>query len=175
MRATLSSDRTREHLEAHAKGDTVTHIGLRAEDVVEYATRGGARALGLDGIVGSLEPGKRADLVLIKNDESPAMFPIVNPYGHVVLQAQRGDVHTVLVNGRDVKYDGHLVGADLPKARQAVQGSVEYLRGTLGDEERVAGMHPDIPESKMLDNPCTCTDYRNASGDPAVAAPRQEM
>ncbi|MGW7611230.1 amidohydrolase family protein [Streptomyces sp. NPDC054766] len=175
MRATLSSDRTREHLEAHAKGDTVTHIGLRAEDVVEYATRGGARALGLDGIVGSIEPGKRADLVLIKNDESPAMFPMVNPYGHVVLQAQRGDVHTVLVNGRVVKYDGHLVGADLPKARQAIQDTVEYLRSTLGEEEWVAGMHPDIPESKVLDNPYTYTDYRNASGDPAVAEPRQEM
>ncbi|MFI6338790.1 amidohydrolase family protein [Streptomyces sp. NPDC050535] len=169
MRATLSSDRTREHFEAHAKGDTVTHIALRAEDVVEYATRGGARALGLDGIVGSIEPGKRADLVLIKNDESPAMFPIVNPYGHVVLQAQRGDVHTVLVNGRVLKYDGHLVGADLPKTRQAIEGTVEYLRGTLGEEEWAAGMHPDIPESKVLDNPYTYTDYRNAPDDPASA------
>ncbi|MFD5629090.1 amidohydrolase family protein [Streptomyces sp. NPDC127072] len=169
MRSTLSSDRTREHLEAHAKGDTVTHIALRAEDVVEYATRGGARALGLDGIVGSIEPGKRADLVLIKNDESPAMFPIINPYGHVVLQAQRGDVHTVLVNGRLVKYDGHLVGADLPKARRAIENTVEHLRGTLGEEEWTAGMHPDIPESKVLDNPYTYTDYRNAPGKPASA------
>ncbi len=163
MRSTLSADRAREHHEAHATGDTVTHIGLRAADVVEYATRGGARALGLDAIVGSLEPGKRADVLLIKNDRSPVMFPILNPYGHVVFQAQRGDVHTVLVNGRVVKYDGELVGISLDKARTAVGETVEYLRAELGDAEWLAGMNPDIPESKVLDNPYTYTDYADKS------------
>src|SRR4029079_6774417 len=46
MRTTLGADRSREHLEAHAGGDTVTHVHLRAEHVVDWATRGGARALG---------------------------------------------------------------------------------------------------------------------------------
>ena len=111
MRATLSADRAREHLEAHARDETVTHHKLRAEQVVDWATRGGAKALGLDSLTGSLEPGKKADVVLIKNDASPVMFPLLNPYGHVVFQAQRGDVHTVVVNGRVVKYDHRLVGA----------------------------------------------------------------
>jgi cytosine/adenosine deaminase-related metal-dependent hydrolase len=75
MRATLSADRAREHLEAHASQETVTHLHLRAEQVVHWATRGGAKALGLDSVVGSLEPGKKADVVLIKNDASPVMFP----------------------------------------------------------------------------------------------------
>lgn len=57
--------------------------------------------------------GKKADVVLLKNDQSPTWFPIVNPYGHVVLQAGRGDVHTVLVNGRMVKHDHRLLGVDL--------------------------------------------------------------
>ena len=48
MRTTLGADRSREHLEAHAKGETVTHVHLRAEQVVDWATRGGARALGRD-------------------------------------------------------------------------------------------------------------------------------
>lgn len=48
MRTTLGADRSREHLEAHAKGDTVTHCGLRADQVVDWATRGGAHALGRD-------------------------------------------------------------------------------------------------------------------------------
>src|SRR5215207_9763126 len=65
MRTTLGADRSREHLEAHAKGDTVTHASLRAEQVVEWATRGGARALGRSGDLGSVEAGKKADLVLI--------------------------------------------------------------------------------------------------------------
>jgi len=156
MRSTLSADRSREHLEAHAGGDTVTHIALRAQEVVEWATRGGARALGLDGIIGSLEPGKRADLVLIKNDESPAMFPILNPFGHVVFQAQRGDVHTVVVNGRVVKYDRHLVDADLSKARRVVEETVDYLRSQLGADWE-SGMSPEIPDSPVLTNPYTYT------------------
>jgi 5-methylthioadenosine/S-adenosylhomocysteine deaminase len=157
MRATLSADRAREHLEAHARDETVTHHVLRAEQVVDWATRGGARALGLDSVTGSVEVGKKADLVLIKNDASPVMFPLLNPYGHVVFQAQRGDVHTVVVNGRVVKYDHQLTGAGLAKARQVVGQTVEYLRGELGPQAWDEGMHPEIPETRVLDNPYTYT------------------
>jgi cytosine/adenosine deaminase-related metal-dependent hydrolase len=157
MRATLSADRSREHLEAHARDETVTHHHLRAERVVAWATRGGSQALGMDGLLGSLEAGKKADVVLIKNEASPVMFPLLNPYGHVVFQAQRGDVDTVLVNGRVVKFRHQLMGMDLGRARQAVEETVEYLRGQLGDEAWVEGMHPEIPEAKVLENPYTYT------------------
>ncbi|WP_418606995.1 amidohydrolase family protein [Georgenia sp. SUBG003] len=163
MRATLSSDRTREHHEAHAKGDTVTNIALRAEEVVAWATRGGAKALGLDRLVGSLEAGKRADVVLIKNDASPVMFPLLNPYGHIAFQAQRADVHTVLVNGKVVKHEHRLVDTGLARARTAVEETVEHLRATLGEEAWQAGMNPEIPESKVLDNPYMYTEYADAS------------
>src|SRR5207302_9359993 len=115
-------------------------------------TRGGSQALGLDGVIGSLEVGKKADVVLIKNDSSPVMFPLLNPYGHVVFQAQRGDVHTVLVNGRLVKFEHRLVGIDLAPARQAIEKTVEYLRGQLGEEALVEGMHPEIPEQRVLES-----------------------
>jgi len=163
MRSTLGADRSREHLEAHAKGDTVTHSSLRAAQVVEWATRGGARALGREDRLGSVEVGKLADLVLIRNERSPVMFPLLNPHGHVVFQAQRGDVHTVLVNGRVVKRDHELVGVDLAAARQAVERTVEHLRAQLGEEAWEKGMNPDIPETKILDNPYTYTDFRSAS------------
>jgi 5-methylthioadenosine/S-adenosylhomocysteine deaminase len=163
MRTTLGADRSREHFEAHAKGDTVTCCTLRAENVVEWATRGGARALGRDSELGSLEPGKKADIVLIKNDRSPVSFPVLHPYGHVAFQAQRGDVHTVLVNGRIVKHEHELVGVDLAAVRREVEATVEHLRGTLGEEAWLKGMNPDIPETKVLDNPYTYTDYRSAS------------
>jgi 5-methylthioadenosine/S-adenosylhomocysteine deaminase len=163
MRATLGADRSREHLEAHAKGETATHCHLHADQVVEWATRGGARALGMDGTIGSLEAGKKADVVLIKNDSSPVMFPLLNPYGHVAFQAQRGDVHTVVVNGRVVKHDHRLVGVDLAKARRTVEATVEHLQGQLGAEAWQAGMNPTVPETKILDNPYTYTDYRSAA------------
>ena len=97
--------------------------------------------------------------MLIKNDASPVMFPLLNPYGHVAFQAQRGDVHTVVVNGRVVKYDHRLAGTDLAKARQVVEQTVEYLQGQLGPEAWAEGMHPEIPETKVLDNPYTYTEW----------------
>ncbi|HKX69458.1 MAG TPA: amidohydrolase family protein [Intrasporangium sp.] len=163
MRATVGSDRAREHLEAHAKGETVTHVHLRAEQAVEWATLGGARALGLGDRLGSIEAGKLADLVLIKNDASPVMFPLLNPFGHVVYQAQRGDVHTVIVNGRVVKHDHALIGIDLPAVRREVDSTVEHLRSELGEEAWIAGMNPEIPETKVLDNPYTYTDYASSA------------
>ena len=161
MRTTLGADRSREHMEAHAKGETVTNATLRAEHVVAWATRGGARALGRDASLGSLEPGKKADVVLIKNDASPVSFPVLNPYGHVAFQAQRGDVHTVIVNGRVVKHDHRLVGIDLAPVRRDVAATLEYLKATLGDEAWVKGMSPEVPETTILDNPYTYTEYHS--------------
>jgi 5-methylthioadenosine/S-adenosylhomocysteine deaminase len=155
MRATLNADRAMEHFEAHAKGVGLTNHILRAEDVVDYATRGGAKALGLDSVIGSVEAGKKADIVLIKNDNSPVSFPVLHPYGHVVYQAQRGDVHTVIINGKVVKLGHKLVGVDLATARQAIGATIEYLRAEHGAEEWEKGMHPEIPEHEVLANPYT--------------------
>jgi cytosine/adenosine deaminase-related metal-dependent hydrolase len=153
MRTTLSADRVREHQEAHGKKETVTHHQLRAEQVVDWATRGGAKALGMDSSIGALTPGRQADVVLLKNDASPAMFPVLNPYGHVVFQAQRGDVHTVVVGGKVVKRDGKLVDADLAAARAKVGATVDYLRETMGEQAWERGMNPEIPEARILHNP----------------------
>ncbi|MET0233546.1 MAG: amidohydrolase family protein [Kibdelosporangium sp.] len=160
MRATLSADRSREHLEAQAAGETVVHNSLRAEHVVEWATMGGARTLGLDDVIGSLTPGKKADVVLIKNDRSPTMFPIVHPYGHVVFQAGRGDVHTVLVNGEFVKRDHELVGVDLARAREAVTATVEFARREIGEQQWDECMNPEIQQTDVIPNPYTYTDYQ---------------
>ncbi|SIM79534.1 amidohydrolase family protein [Micromonospora cremea] len=159
MRTTLGADRSREHLEAHAKQDTITHCHLRAEQVVEWATRGGARALGMDSTIGAITPGRQADIVLIKNDASPVMFPILNPHGHVVFQAQRGDVHTVLVGGRIVKRDGRLVDVDLTAARVKVAATIDHLRETMGEEAWQRGMNPDVPETAILENPYQYTEW----------------
>jgi 5-methylthioadenosine/S-adenosylhomocysteine deaminase len=159
MRTTLGADRSRCHQDAHSRQETVTHCELRTEQVVEWATRGGARALGMDDLIGSVEVGKKADLVLIKNDRSPVMFPVLNPYGHVAFQAQRGDVHSVVVDGRLVKHEHALVDVDLAKARRAVEETVEFAMGELGEEQWRGGMNPDVPETKIDENPYTYTDY----------------
>ncbi|MDA8209423.1 MAG: amidohydrolase family protein [Actinomycetota bacterium] len=157
MRATLGADRAMEHLEYHERGETLTHCSLRAENVVEMATMGGARAIGREAEIGSLEVGKKADVVLVKNEASPAMFPLLNPYGHLAFQAQRADVHTVLVNGRIVKFNNQLVEVDLDGARRHIESTVSYLESTLGGDEWRKGMNPDIPETRVKENPYTYT------------------
>ena len=159
MRATLSADRARAHLEAHARGETVVHHELRAEQVAHWATVGGATALGLADRIGTLTPGKQADVVLIRNPDSPAMFPILHPYGSLVFQAGRGDVDTVLVRGRVVKHAHRLVGVDLAAAREAVARTVEHVRATMGEDAWREAMTPELPPAERIPNPYTYTDY----------------
>jgi len=169
MRTTLSADRCREHLDTQGEGGTVVNNALRAEEVVRWATDGGARALGLDDLVGSVVPGKKADVVLIKNDRSPAMFPILHPHGHVVFQASRADVHTVLVDGRVLKYQHELIGDHLQRAKDAVTGTLEHLRSEMGEDEWRQGMHPELPEAELFDNPYQYTDWDGGRGAKEVA------
>jgi cytosine/adenosine deaminase-related metal-dependent hydrolase len=158
MRATLSADRAREHLDAHKRNETVMLSHLRAEQVVTWATLGGAQALGMDAIIGSITPGKRADLVLIKNDQSPVMFPLLHPYGHIVFQAGRGDVHTVMVDGKVVKYDHQLLDIDLARAKQAVLRTVEYAQSQMGEQGWAEAMNPEKAVVEYIDNPYKYTE-----------------
>ena len=82
----------------------------------------------------------------------------------MAFQAQRADVHTVIIDGRIVKRDNKLVGIDLAKARSAVESTVDYLRSSMGEDVWQAGMHPDLPsDHKVLDNPYTYTEFRSAA------------
>lgn len=152
--ATLSADRAKGHLDAHAKGETVADNELRTADVLGYATLGGARAIGLDDKIGTITHGKRADLVLIKSDRNPAMFPIINPAGHVVQQAGARDVHTVLVDGRFVKHNGTLLlESQLAEARRVVEDSLAHVRNSMDAAAWTAGLDPNHPDIERIQNP----------------------
>ncbi|HUX05595.1 MAG TPA: amidohydrolase family protein [Acidimicrobiales bacterium] len=153
MRTTIGADRARQHMEAHRQGEQVTNLDVRCEEVIHWATRGGARAIGLEDKIGSLEVGKRADVVLLKNENSPVMFPIVNPYGHVVMQTQRSEVDTVVIDGNIVKHEHRLVGIDLGAARAATDKTVSYLVDSVGEEAWVSGMNPELTERQKSENP----------------------
>lgn len=118
-------------------------IGPAARDVLELATIRGAEALGLADRIGSLAPGKAADVVLLRTD-AIHMTPAVDPVGAVVLQANAGDVDTVLVGGRVVKRSGLLAGVDWPALRERILASAARLRegaaaAPLSAIEEVAG------------------------------------
>lgn len=69
------------------------------EQVLEMATLGGAQAVGMDKLIGSVEVGKRADLVVIRTD-APHWTPMVDPVSNLVFAASPADVDTVLIDGQ---------------------------------------------------------------------------
>jgi 5-methylthioadenosine/S-adenosylhomocysteine deaminase len=95
-------------------------LAVPAAAAVELATIGGARALGLDHLIGSLEPGKRADLVLLNLDEDN-LVPLYNPLSHLAYAARSADVRTVLVDGQVVLEDRQLRTVDEPAVRRQVR------------------------------------------------------
>jgi 5-methylthioadenosine/S-adenosylhomocysteine deaminase len=72
---------------------------LPAADVLAMATREGARAIGMDREIGSLEPGKRADLILV-GMSSARQTPMYDPLSHLVYASRGDDVRTTIVNGK---------------------------------------------------------------------------
>ena len=76
-----------------------SEFALPARRVLEMATMGGAQALGLADSIGSLKPGKRADIVLLRTRDLN-MAPLTDPVRMVVQSAQPSNVDTVLVDGR---------------------------------------------------------------------------
>jgi 5-methylthioadenosine/S-adenosylhomocysteine deaminase len=99
---------------------------LPAEQVVAMATLGGARALGLDREIGSLEAGKRADLIFVDAAAAHAV-PLYHVYSHLVYALKGSDVVTSIVNGRVVMLDRRVLTlneADVSKRAQEFQRRV---------------------------------------------------
>jgi len=94
---------------------------LPSDEIVEMATMGGARVLGLDKIVGSIEVGKKADLVLIET-KSVNMQPIYDYYATIVYSSNPSNVHTVIVDGKIVVRNKELVSGDFSKIRKDLLG-----------------------------------------------------
>ena len=94
--------------QAVLEGDEeVTEVSISARDTLEMATIEGAKALGLDDEIGTITPGKRADLVVFEADDF-LTAPCHNPIQTVVFQSDPSHIDTVLVDGEVVKRDGEL-------------------------------------------------------------------
>lgn len=97
-------------------------------DALRWLTVNGAKAAGVDDVVGSLTPGKRADVVLLDmGGVSQAGWNRRDPAGAIIAQAHAGLVDTVLVDGRVVKRGGRLVHVDVGAAMRRMEASQGYL------------------------------------------------
>ncbi|MBN1473902.1 MAG: amidohydrolase [Syntrophaceae bacterium] len=92
---------------------------MSAPEVLQMATSGGAKLLKLDHLIGSIEVGKRADIILIDMNQ-PHLSPVYNYYSHLVYAARGADVKTSIIDGKIVMKDRKLLTIDLPKTMDAV-------------------------------------------------------
>jgi 5-methylthioadenosine/S-adenosylhomocysteine deaminase len=104
---------------------------LPAPDVVRMATREGARALGLADEIGSLEPGKRADLILIDRDR-PHLVPAADPWSTIVYAARGTDVRMVMVDGELLVDDFELTRLDAAEIAAAGRIAADDLARRAG-------------------------------------------
>jgi len=102
---------------------------LDASTVLRMATIQAARALGLGNITGSLEPGKRADLIII-DTHRPHLTPMYHPVSHLVYTIRGSDVAASIINGRVVMQNGRLVSLDVEKIMADVNAIARELVST---------------------------------------------
>ena len=115
-------------------------------EALYWGTMGGAKALGLDHRIGSLSPGKAADIVLLRADDvSTIGWDRRNPAATVIQQAGVHSVETVLVNGKIVKRSGRLVG-DTRRACDLLQRTADHVHSSA-----LANGGFDVPESVLFE------------------------
>lgn len=104
---------------------------LNTRDVLRYATMNGAKHLRLDHKVGSLTPGKEADIIIL-DAQALNVAPLNQVPGAVVSLMDRGNVETVIVAGKVRKWKGRLLDADISRLRQELEASRDYVFAAAG-------------------------------------------
>lgn len=108
------------------KGNSMNPLVVNAKEVIRMATVNGARATGFGKEVGSLEPGKKADLILIDTDKAH-LTPLNNPFSAAVYSMQGSDVDTVIVNGQILMENREMKWVDEEKIKYNVNRIAKRL------------------------------------------------
>ncbi len=93
---------------------------INAETALSMATINGAKALGMEKIIGSIEIGKRADIIVLDTSK-PHMIPMYNPYSHIVYAAKGSDVSTSIINGDLIMQDRKFLKIDVQQIMEDVR------------------------------------------------------
>lgn len=127
------ADRADHVLSAGAMPDTVS---IPAREALNWSTVNAADAMGLGDRIGSLTPGKRADLILV-GGHGFEQHPRIDPYATLVFQTTAADVKTVIIDGRIVKRDGALTGTDHATLAARADSASARILGRVHDAGRV--------------------------------------
>ncbi|KAL1846711.1 hypothetical protein Plec18170_009001 [Paecilomyces lecythidis] len=127
MRLLLQTERGKRHLSMQGKSVPLD-ILPKSEEALFMATMGGAKSIGLDHLIGSITPGKRADLIITRCDDMNVV-PAPIPLGTLMFNAHIGNIDTVLIDGKVMKNGGKVLHVDWPKLRQDVRQRSERIFG----------------------------------------------
>jgi 5-methylthioadenosine/S-adenosylhomocysteine deaminase len=101
-----------------------------ARTALEMATIGGARALGMDRQIGSLEPGKRADLIIVSM-RAARQTPMYDPVSHLVYVTRGDDVQTTIVQGKVLMRDRKVLTLDETAVLAEARGWTQKIRAAV--------------------------------------------
>jgi cytosine/adenosine deaminase-related metal-dependent hydrolase len=132
MRIGLQFERCMRNDGFNARNQMPDSLDLGARDALRWGTANGAHAMGLEQRIGSLTPGKQADLIVV-GGRRLNMVPMADPVGCLVAQANPSNVRDVLVAGRFVKRDGELVEQDVDRAIELARAASERVLSTITD------------------------------------------
>jgi 5-methylthioadenosine/S-adenosylhomocysteine deaminase len=104
---------------------------VSARVAVEMATIGGARVIGRDKQLGSLEAGKLADLIVVRMDQ-PRQTPMYDPISHLVYATRGDDVDTTIVNGRVLMRAGKVLSLNQEQVLAAATAAAAKVRSAVG-------------------------------------------
>jgi 5-methylthioadenosine/S-adenosylhomocysteine deaminase len=121
----------REAWQRRHAGDNNPPAFLTVRDVLEFATIEGARANGLDHKIGTLTPGKEADIILLRTDRLNVM-PMNNAVGAVVTSMGPQNVDTVLIAGKIMKRNGEMVGLDMARLQRLGEEARDRVYAAAG-------------------------------------------
>lgn len=99
---------------------------ITTHDVLDFATLQGARTNGLAAVTGSLTPGKKADLLVVRAEDLNNM-PLNDPIGTLVLGSDARNIAAVLIDGEPRKWNGHVLDVDLTALRADVHASRAHV------------------------------------------------
>jgi cytosine/adenosine deaminase-related metal-dependent hydrolase len=125
MRSAFTLQRALANERALAGDKNVPRL-LTARDTIELATMAGARVAHLESKIGSLTPGKEADIIMLATDRIN-VFPMNNVPGTVVTMMDTSNVENVFIAGKVMKWQGKLVGADLNRIRRTIDSARDAL------------------------------------------------
>ncbi len=131
-RAALASQRAMDNAASRATTGKLPETStIHCREALGWITIEGARMLKMDDRIGSLTPGKQADVILIRADDLN-MWPVHDPVTSVVMQANTGNVDTVMVAGEFTKRHGKLLYPQLGQRKEELLASGQRILGELG-------------------------------------------